>query len=528
VRRVIVAAAAGAALYALALPPFDWAVAGWVALLPLLLAIRGLPTPRAFACGAVYGCVCGWAVTWWLTQAVTLYFGLGVLPAALAMSAAYVVACGAVFGLFAAGVSVLRSAHPLPAVLSVPALWVAIELLRGRLLGQPWALLGYTQYAHQEVIQLAALTGVYGISFMLAASSTGVAEALGRLASRQGAIRALRPLAAATALVAGLVVLGTVQSDRNWPGSSDAGTVAVVQTNVPPTFRWTRAYAERQLSSHLVATDSLSGPTQPALIVWPEHAVPQYLSEEPGVAAVLGALAARHRADLLLGVPRYEAGKTYNSAQLITSQGRNGGHYDKRRLVVFAESTPLAPPAPAAPSESPRSFSAGRAPAVLQSFVRLGVSICHEILYPDLIGGAVAEGAELLVNIANDGWLDGGYGVASRQHFAMAVFRAVETRRYLVRAATTGISGVVDPYGRVVAALEPNVAGVLTTDVVGRRGLTPYVRFGDVFAFACLLLAALAVGLAEPTRAWFRAHRAPTAGAAPAAAEGWRLPVRLG
>src|SRR6184192_2627398 len=136
---------------------------------------------------------------------------------------------------------------------------------------------------------------------------------------------------------------------------------------------------------------------------------------------------------------------TRSTATLLRASGESGGHYDKQRLVLFAEAGPLAAPPPEAANESPRDFTAGTAPGVLQSFVPLGVSICHEILYPDLIGRAVRAGASLLVNISNDGWLDGGYGAASRQHFAMAVFRAVETRRYLVRAATTGISGIVDP-----------------------------------------------------------------------------------
>src|SRR6185436_18227813 len=104
----------------------------------------------------------------------------------------------------------------------------------------------------------------------------------------------------------------------------------------------------------------------------------------------------------------------------------------------------------------------GAGTTVLQGFVPFGVSICHEITYPELIAESVRDGAQLLVNIANDGWLDGGHAFAGRQHLAMAVFRAVENRRYVVRAATTGNSAVIDPYGRVVDALPAGRAGVLT------------------------------------------------------------------
>jgi apolipoprotein N-acyltransferase len=245
--------------------------------------------------------------------------------------------------------------------------------------------------------------------------------------------------------------------------------------------------------THVEATDRLPPGEHPALIVWPEHAVPRYLDAEPMLAAQLARLATRRRADLLFGVPRFEGGRVYNSVQLITAAGRNGGHYDKQRLVLGAESNPLARSAAAGPDHAPSEFSAGTEPGVLRSFVPFGVSICHEILFPELATRAVREGAELLVNVSNDGWLDSGHGVASRQHFAMAVFRAVETRRYLVRAATTGVSGIVDPYGRVVDTLGPGASGVVVGSVAGRTGMTLYVRVGDAFAFACLLAAAAAL-----------------------------------
>src|SRR5262249_1056611 len=165
----------------------------------------------------------------------------------------------------------------------------------------------------------------------------------------------------------------------------------------------------------------------------------------------------------------------------------------KQRLVLFAEANPLRTPPPSGPDENPGEFTAGRGPEVLRDSVPIGVSICHEVLFPELSARAVRAGAELLVNISNDGWLDPVTGVAGRQHFAMAAFRAVETRRYLVRAATTGISGTTDPYGRVTAALPEGEAGVLHAAVGARTDVTPYSHVGDAFALACVLLAATAV-----------------------------------
>ena len=265
-------------------------------------------------------------------------------------------------------------------------------------------------------------------------------------------------------------------------------SVAVVQTNVAPAFRWNRAYTQRQVGAHLDLTARIEG--HPALIVWPENAVPTYLESEPMLAAELAEAASAHGADLLVGGPRLAPDGVRNSVNLFTAAGRYGGHYDKQHLVAFAEDRPFS--AGAADPDSPSEFSPGRVAGVLPSFVQLGVTICHEIVYPELVHQSVRQGAELLVNVSNDGWL-GGRGVASRQHFAMSVFRAVEARRYLVRGAITGVSGIVDPYGRVVQTLPSDEAGIVTAEVEGRRGLTPYVRFGDAFAAACALLSLLAL-----------------------------------
>ena len=511
----IVAALVGALLYGLALPPYDVSAAGWFAIVPLLLVVRGRDPWSAFRVGVLSGFLSAWVVTWWLAQAVARYFAAGMFVGVLAMSAAYALAVGSAFGLFAAGTAVLvQRARPLVASLTVPALWVACELLRGRLIGQPWGLLGYTQYTNTGLIQVAALTGVYGVSFVAAMANVAIAEAIARVRTGKPRRAVAKALALPACIVGAVWLGGALHAQRGPAGGFAAQRVAVIQTNVAPAFEWTRAYAEAEVLAHVRATDALPPASRPALIVWPENAVPRYLEGEPGLAAELAALAMRHRADLLFGAPRHEDGHTYNSLRLITAAGRNGGHYDKRHLVLFAEAGPLAGPVSRVPSESPREFSAGAAaPGILRSFVPLGVSICHEILYPELVQHDVRAGAALLVNVSNDGWLDAGYGMASRQHFAMAVFRAVEARRYLVRAATTGVSGVVDPYGRIVQTLPPGAAGVIQTSVAGRISRTPYTRFGDLFAVLCAAGAGVVLWRFRPLLVWRRrlvsAHSTP-------------------
>ncbi len=510
----VAAILAGATLYALALPPYDLSACGWLVLVPLLLAVRGRSAARAFAFGALYGSVSAWTVGWWIAQAGERYLRLGVAGAILAASVYALLCWGTAFGLFAAGATtLLRSGRRYVTAWALPALWVATELLRGRVIGQPWALLGYTQHARTGLIQVAAATGVYGVSYLVALGNAALADGIQRGRAGEGLRGVVRALVLPAVLIGTVWAGGVAIMEHGPAGGFAARRVAVVQTNLAPAFEWTRAYSERQVMAHLQATEQMAGSDAPALVVWPEHAVPRYLDSEPMLAAQLGTLAARHHTDLLFGAPRFEDGRTYNSVRLITAAGRNGGHYDKQRLVVFAEASPFADAVPAGPSDSPHRFSAGTAPGLLQSFVLLGVSICHEVLYPELIGRAVRGGAELLVNVSNDGWLDGGYGTASRQHFTMAVFRAVETRRYLVRAATTGVSGIVDPYGRVVDVLAPGASGVVSAPVAGRSALTPYVRLGDAFALACALAAAtaLVLGRAALPRRRSRLVSAPTA-----------------
>jgi len=489
----------GAGLFALALPPFDHAALAWLTLVPLLWAVRGRSALSGLGYGILYGCAFGWTVTGWSVQAVERYFGHGTGLTVLAMCVFYAVVSAPTFGLFGAGAAHLQGRHGRAGVhLAIPALWVASELLRGRLVAQPWGLLGYTQHTHPGLLQIAAVTGVYGVSFVLALGNVALVEAI---AGHRGWQR-LRALAVPVAFVAAVWTGGAAIAYRSVIGGVAAHPVAIVQTNLQPAYEWTRAHADRQLLAHLQATMAL--PKGPALVVWPENAITHYLESEPMIAANLAQLAATRRADILFGAPRYEAGRTFNSIRLIRADGRAGGFYDKQHLVLFAESGLRGDPPAATETESPRNFTAGATPGVLRSFVPVGVSICHEIIYPELIGEEIRAGAALLVNVSNDGWLDAGSGAAGRQHFAMAVLRAVETRRYLVRAATTGISGVVDPYGRVMATIAPNTAGVITTSVAGRTTITPYVRFGDAFAFACLCGAALALTSRQLGALWRR------------------------
>ncbi|MGH7896038.1 MAG: apolipoprotein N-acyltransferase [Candidatus Binatia bacterium] len=483
----------GGVLYGLALPPFDWALCGWVALVPLLLALPGESVAPAFRYGCLFGYASGWAVLWPLVEAASRYFEVPTAVAVPGVALWFLVVVGLPFGVFAAGAAALLRARTSAATsLAVAALWVACELLRGRAIGQPWGLLGYTQHAQIALVQLASWTGVYGVSFLLVAVSTALAIAARRAVTAAKGRDIVSILALPSLLVASCWVGGTTALRTAVPPTADAERpVAIVQTNLTPPLRWTQSYTGAQVGAHLRATETIPLTVRPALIVWPEYAVPRFVETDPGLATMLGATARRHHADLLFGTPRHQDGHTYNSVDLIRSDGRPAGYYDKRRLVLFAEENPFRYRAPVRADAA--AFAHGTAPGVLPGFARLGVSICHEILHPDLIGESVRHGAELLVNVANDSWLDGSSDAAGLQHLAMATFRAVETHRYLVRAATTGTSAVFDPFGRVLASLPAGHRGVLTANVAPSDAETWYVRLGDTFAYGCTLVALLAL-----------------------------------
>src|SRR6185436_5177820 len=350
-------------------------------LVPLLLAVRTESTAAAFRYGILYGYASGWAVTWCFAGAAARYFQLPFPIAVVALALWYLVVCGLPFGLFAAGSSmILRSTDRRMAGVLLPALWVSTEFLRGHVMGQPWGLLGYTQHAQVGLIQIATLAGVYGVSFVVALGNTAAADLVERLArGRRDLERALGTIVLPGVVVSVCWLVGWAITPTSEPPGSDSRQVAVVQTNVAPSLHWTRSYTDAQVAAHLRASESL--PTgMSALIVWPENSVPRYLEREPMLAVQLATLAMRQKADLLFGGPRYERGRTYNTARLITAAGRNGGYYDKRRLVLFAEEKPLAFSEHTALNESPEEFSTGTGSGVLESFVPIGVSICHEIV----------------------------------------------------------------------------------------------------------------------------------------------------
>jgi apolipoprotein N-acyltransferase len=371
------------------------------------------------------------------------------------------------------------------------SLWAALEFLRSSLLtGFPWNLLVYSQHRNLPLIQVASVTGVYGVSFMVMAVNAALARAVLTWKSWS---RLLAPLATVGLFLAGVVGYGWL-----WPppeASSPVMRVALVQGNIDQEVKWDPAWQDQTLTIYGELTREAAR-RRPQLIVWPEAAVPFFLREDPR-QALIHDMARASGAYLLMGAPDRQAGQPRNTAFLIGPEGRMLGRYDKRHLVPFGEYVPLRqllffvnPLAGGtigtfAPGDEATVFSTPSG--------RFGVVICYEAIFPDEVRDFFRGGADFLVNITNDAWF--GRSEALAQHLAMAAFRAVENRAYLIRAGNTGISAIVAPDGRIVQASGLFTPAVLSGAIIPRTGESFYTRYGDLFAWGTMGVA-LAVILA--------------------------------
>lgn len=375
-----------------------------------------------------------------------------------------------------------------------PFLWVAAEYLRSWIGGGfPWVLLGYTQATALPIAQAASLGGIYFLSFIVAAVSTAAAWiVISPSRSRWAAS------GAAVAVVIALGVWGSLRvRDGALTREGEALRVGLVQGNIAQEDKWNPSLASPILSRYLdMSRRAIAEGAE--VVIWPESSTPFFLEENPMMASGIRRLAVESRTPFLVGSDQIERGgemdRYYNAAFMVAPDGRTQAVYRKMHLVPFGEYVPLRRLLPfVAPLvEAVSDFSPGLEPVLLPvGDRRLSVAICYEVVYPWLMRSFVLGGSDLLVTITNDAW----YGTTSAayQHWEQASLRAVEHGRYLVRAANTGITGIVDPYGRVVARTALFEGAVVTGDVRWITARTLYATIGDLIAWMSLAMMAVAV-----------------------------------
>ncbi len=523
------------------LPGLYWLA--WVAVAPLIVAILRAHAPETLQLqlegqarllpatpwqGFVLGYVCGmvWfaGTCYWIFDTMHRYGGLPkpVALLALVLVCMYLGLYHGMFGLLlalvagplvagslvarsrsgGAGISLASGASIRRGLVAVPFLWVAVELARTRITGFPWELLGYSQTGNFALTRLATLTGVYGLSFEIVLVNSVFAAAF--LAARER-----RKWLLLAACVAALILqAGQLLAP---PGVATDRAALLVQPNIPIQAgeAWTRDYFEDTLRD--LTAISLHPPFNPANaggsdkerphydpIVWPESPSPFYTNDPLFRDAVSG-LARQSGSWVLAGAiginpATHGGGETsqiFNSAALVSPQGQWVARYDKVHLVPFGEYLPFPQVFGFAGglTKEVGEFQRGASHAPLDAAgQRFGIFICYESIFPDEVRQGPLQGADVLVNISNDGWY--GDSGAWAQHLQQTEMRAIENDRFLLSDTNTGMTASIDPFGRMVAAIPRKIRDVLVAPYALITGTTFYTRHGDWFAYLCAIISA--------------------------------------
>jgi apolipoprotein N-acyltransferase len=493
----LLAAILSGLLLAGAFPKWNDAFLLIFALVPLLWALRGKSLKAAFWLGLVSGLAQNVAMFYWIVY-VTHVFGH--LPLLVAMGimlllAGYLCLYRALWGLGVAW----GEARGLSLLWWAPALWVALEMGQTYIIsGFPWELLGNGLYRHPLLLQLADLTGVYGLSFLVVLVNVTLFLLCW---PPRGRNLPLRPAALVGLLLClwvgyGYYRLGAV---AKLAAASPKIKVAVVQGNIKQGEKWKKEMVQATLNRYAALTRQVKGAR---LIIWPETAAPFFFLRTPDLAAEVKKIAIDSNAYLMFGSPAWEltsAGERYfNRAYLLNPQGETIGLYNKAHLVPYGEYIPLRRFFPFIGKMVPMvgDFAEGPVGATVSlPEGAIGPLICYESIFPYLSRAQVANGARLLVNITNDAWF--GKTAAAYQHLSMAVIRAAENHVCLARAANTGISAFIDGAGRLLWTSKLYVPAAHVMELAWLPGGSFYTKFGDVFAWTCIIICGLALILAR-------------------------------
>lgn len=473
-------------------PPGNVSWLAWIALIPLLTALEGQPGPARFKLGFLAGTVHFLTLIYWVVVVLREYGGLNTLIS-VSVLIAFTLYLSLYVGFFGLLFSITRGR--LSVVLLPAASWIALEYARGWLLtGFPWCLLGHTQAQNLRLIQISDLTGVHGISFLICSVNVLLFTLVFDFKKKHHT-----GLLAEGCLVILLLALalsyGHSRLDHDFSRASvnKPLRVGAIQANIDQSRKWRPSFQDATLDTY--RSLSAKAATQDLdLLVWPETSLPFFFQDTSEKSARIYSIARDIDADLLFGSPAYERSGNrinyYNRAYLL---GKDVGalvSYDKVHLVPFGEYVPMKKLlffvgrlVPAAGD-----FKAGGKIAPLSGDrYSAGVLICFEAIFPELARAHALQGANVLVNLTNDAWF--GPTSAPYQHLAMTVFRAVESRLPVVRAANTGISAFIEPTGRIKKSTELFEKAAISADVYPSSNPTTfYTRHGDLFSFFLLFL----------------------------------------
>lgn len=468
----------------LSFPKSDLWFLAWMGLLPLFFVIDGKRPLISFLLSYLAGFLFFITAIYWLIHVTLL--GYVLLASYLAIY----------FGVFGLCVSLFHKKNSLLKLFLFPSIWVILEFLRGHLLtGFGWAFLGYTQYKILPLIQLADITGVYGLSFLIVMVNLVIFLMLRNHKSEENFT------ALAITIFILIISLGYGFLKLNHNANSQKIKISLIQANIPEEIKWDKASYQAMLDKHIKLSKAAKQ-DNPEIIIWPETAFPGFLGESQELLNEPASLSKDLKAHLLFGAISSKDYAIFNSAVLLSSQGKILKIYHKLHLVPFGEYVPFRNLFSFLPQLAVLGdFTAGKEYTVFSlengKDKKFSTLICFEDTIPELSRQFVNRGARLLVNITNDAWFKD--TSAPYQHLQASVLRAVENRTPIVRSANSGISAFIEASGRISGAVCNSqnkatfIAGFKTREMNLRNSLSFYSRFGDIFVLFCAGILCLSV-----------------------------------
>ncbi|HEX2957462.1 MAG TPA: apolipoprotein N-acyltransferase [Chitinispirillaceae bacterium] len=502
-RKTIICAFLSSLFLFFSFPKFGIGLFAWIALVPFFYSLRGVTVSQGAITGFFIGMLFHVGLIYWIAYVTVVYgnlpFFAGILL--ILLLAAYL---SLYFSFFAAGVIYFKN-KSIPLILTAPILWVVLEFIKSNLFtGFPWENLAYSQYLYTPIIQIADIAGAYSISFVIVLINVVGYDLINAYDSKKKIF---------SEIVLGIILLSTIyfygvlreQQIDEAVSKAPSTNVSLVQGNIDQSLKWNTQYQRETIEIYRALSIASSQSSSSGMIVWPETAVPFYFQDTDDLHQKIVSLALQTGNWLLFGSPSYtdEQGSLsfLNTAFLLSPKGDIVAQYNKVHLVPYGEYVPLRQffPFIGKLTAGIGDFKPGEGfiPIKADSH-KIGVLICYEGILPEAGRTYKKSGADLLVNITNDAWF--GKTSAPYQHLSMTVFRAVENRLFLARAANTGISAIVDPTGKILKRTGIFERTILQGKVKFLEIPTWYSKYGDFFIYACFLSLLLICFISEKRR----------------------------
>jgi len=502
-------AATSGLLLTLSFPKAGLSYLAFFALIPWLVSLGPLTLKQSFYSGFIAGLFHFITLIYWIVPTIHIYGGLHLTLASstLILLCFYLALYPAIFAFL------LKKLKPSPffTPLLSACLWIGLEYIRTyAFTGFSWGSLGYSQYSNLMFIQIADLSGVYGVSFLIVLINYFFADLFIFSRKKNEEKQSVIAILLSVILVASTLFYGhqRLAAIDSLMISAQKPVIAVVQGNIEQDLKWSDEFKNKTVEKYLLLSKATLK-DQPDLIIWPETALPFYYGYERILSDLVDQCIRESKTNYLIGSPAFKSDEKetlyYNRAFMLNRFSIVTATYDKNHLVPFGEYVPFGKYLTFLGKITAQAgnFSTGDKSYVPLDFKehKTGVLICFEILFPNIASGFVKNGADILTTITNDAWF--GQTSAPMQHFSMAVFRAVENRRSVARAANTGISGFIDPKGQILETTPLFTDRAITREIPALTLISFYTRYGDIFtvgAMVAFCLAFVVKGIRNPFR----------------------------